>query len=208
MKLTDMQVESYLKLVASEAPAPGGGSASALCGAQGIGLIAMAARLTCGKKKYAHCHAVCKQAAEEADIVCSKLLRQIDNDTEAYGRIADAFKLPRETEREKEVRRQEISRAALYAAEVPFETMKLGLQGLECVQKLVGNYNVNCASDVGCGIYGLLSCVRGAWMNVLINLNSIPDTVEALELKKNSTETARRAEEIAEILEKEILKEI
>lgn len=89
MKLADMQVESYLELVASDAPAPGGGSASALCGAQGIGLVAMVARLTLGKKKFAEFHEICEKVANEAEDICDKLTRQIDIDTKAYGCIAD-----------------------------------------------------------------------------------------------------------------------
>lgn len=208
MKLADMQVESYLKLVASDAPAPGGGSASALCGAQGIGLVAMVARLTLGKKKFTEFHEICGRVAKEAEAVCDKLTGQIDTDTEAYGRIADAFRLPKDTEQQKTVRRQAISDATLYATEVPLETMCLGLQGLECAQKLIGNYNVNCASDVGCGVYGMISCVKGAWLNVLINVDGISDEGKAGELREKGAAIMERAEEIAEALDKEVKKAI
>lgn len=208
MKLADMQVESYLELVASDAPAPGGGSASALCGAQGIGLVAMVARLTLGKKKFAEFHEICEKVAKEAEDICDKLTRQIDIDTKAYGCIADAFKLPKDTEQQKTVRRQAIADATLYAAEVPLETMRLGLQGLECTQKLIGNYNTNCASDVGCGVYGMLSCVKGAWLNVLINVDGISDAGKAGELREKGAAIAARAEEITKALEEEVKKAI
>ena len=180
MDLIKMQVEDYLKLVASDAPAPGGGSASALCGAQGIGRISMVANLTLGKKKYEAYHALCAEIAEEAALICGKLTNQVDIDTEAYGRIANAFKLPKETDEEKAARRREINEATVYAAQVPLETMRLAVEGLECAKKLIGNYNTNCASDVGCGVYGLLSCVKGAWLNVMINVSGLGDEGEAL----------------------------
>ena len=180
MDLIKMQVEDYLKLVASDAPAPGGGSASALCGAQGIGLISMVANLTLSKKKYEAYHALCAEIAEEAALICGKLTGQVDIDTEAYGRIANAFKLPKETDEEKAARRKAINEATVYAAQVPLETMRLAVEGLECVKKLIGNYNTNCASDVGCGVYGLLSCVKGAWLNVMINVSGLGDEGEAL----------------------------
>lgn len=197
MKLIGMQVEDYLKLVASDAPAPGGGSASALCGSQGVGLVAMVARLTAGKEKFAQYRPVCETVIAEADVVCEKLAAQVDIDTEAYGRIANSFKLPKETDEQKAARRAAIAEATQYATEVPLETMRLGVQGLECTSKLIGSYNTNCASDVGCGIYGLLSCVRGAWLNVLINVGGIADADAAQRLKAEGESLAARAESLA-----------
>ena len=204
MKLVDMQVQEYLGLVASDAPAPGGGSASALCGAQGIGLVAMVAKLTAGKQKFAEYHPVCQAVAAEADDVCGKLTVQVDVDTEAYGRIADAFKLSKETDDQKTARKQAIAAATLYATEVPLETMRLGVQGLECTAKLMGSYNTNCASDVGCGVYGLLSCVRGAWLNVLINVSGLPEGETAASLRSEGERLMTRAEALAAELAEQV----
>lgn len=200
MKLIDMQVEDYLKLVASDAPAPGGGSASALCGAQGIGLVSMVAKLTAGKEKFSAYHPVCRTVMAKADALCEKLTAQIDVDTDAYGRIADAFKMPKATDEEKAARKAAIGDATLYATRVPLETMSLGVQSMECAAELIGSYNTNCASDVGCGIYGMLSCVRGAWLNVLINVGGISDAAAAEELRSKGQELADRAEKLAEEL--------
>lgn len=197
MKLIDMQVKDYFQLVASDAPAPGGGSASALCGAQGVGLIAMVARLTAGKEKFAAYHPVCQQVIAKADGICDKLSQQVDIDTEAYGRIAGAFKLPKDTDEQKAARKKAIGEATEYATRVPLETMRLGVQGLECAEQLMGNYNTNCASDVGCGVDGLLCCVRGAWLNVLINVGGVPDQATADSLKAEGEALAARAEEMA-----------
>lgn len=197
MKLIDMQVKDYFQLVASDAPAPGGGSASALCGAQGIGLIAMVARLTASKEKFAAYHPVCRQVVETADAICDKLSQQVDIDTEAYGRIAGAFKLPKDTDEQKAARKKAIGEATEYATRVPLETMRLGVQGLECAGQLMGNYNTNCASDVGCGVEGMLCCVRGAWLNVLINVGGVPDQATGDSLKAEGEALAARAEELA-----------
>lgn len=204
MKLIDMQVKDYLHLLASDAPAPGGGSASALCGAQGIGLVSMVAKLTAGKEKFAAYKPVCETVMAEADALCEKLAGQVDIDTEAYGRIAASFKLPKETDEEKKARKKAIGDATLYATEVPLETMRLGVQGLECAGKLIGSYNTNCASDVGCGAYGLLSCVRGAWLNVLINMGGVPDTEKADQLKHEGQVLADRAEQLTSDLADQI----
>lgn len=171
MNLIGMQVKDYLELLASDAPAPGGGSASALCGAQGIGMVAMVAKLTGGKEKFAAYHETCAAVAAEGDALCQALARQVDVDTDAYGRIADAFRLPKETEEEKAARKQAIAAANEYAAKVPLDTMELGVKGLRCALRLSTGYNTNCASDLGCAGLGLLSCVKGAWLNVQINLS-------------------------------------
>lgn len=204
MALIDMQLKDYLNLLASDAPAPGGGSASALCGAQGIGLVAMVAKLTAGKEKFAAYKQVCEAVMAQADTLCEALTKQVDIDTEAYGRIAAAFKLPKGTDEEKAARKEAIGAATLYATEVPLETMRLGVQGLECTGKLIGSYNTNCASDVGCGAYGLLSCVRGAWLNVLINVGGVPDPEKAERLKREGQALADRAERLASELAEQI----
>ena len=197
MKLTDLNVTDYLKLVDSDAPAPGGGSASALCGAQGAGLLAMAAKLTVGKEKYAAFHAVCAAVIAEADDLCGKLTAQIDRDTEAYNRIAAAFRLPRGDETQTAARKREIAAATVYAAEVPLETMRLAMRGLQCAERLAGHFNTNCASDVGCGIEGLLCCIHGAHLNVQINVGGM---AEAAALRAEADEIAARADALCKEL--------
>ncbi|MBQ1280687.1 MAG: cyclodeaminase/cyclohydrolase family protein [Oscillospiraceae bacterium] len=185
MKLIDMNLIEYLDTVASDAPAPGGGSASALCGAQGAGLLAMVGRLTVCKEKYAAHFDACNQVIADADAVCKALTAQIDIDTDAYAQMAGAFRLPKATDEEKAARKAAIRAATIHAAEVPLETMRLGLRGLKDAKLLCEGYNTNCASDVGCGVYGLLSCVRGAWLNVCINVGGLPGA-EALEAEGKS----------------------
>ena len=129
--------------------------------------------------------------------------RQIDVDTEAYGKMADAFRLSKTTEEEKSVRRQAIEDATVYASEVPLMTMRLGVQGLECARKLIGNYNTNCASDVGCGIYGLLSCVKGAWLNVLINVGGLPEEKGAA-MRDEGMKLIEKAEVLAPALNEQV----
>ncbi len=169
MKLVEMKINDYLGVVASEAPAPGGGSASALCGAQGIGLVGMVAKLTLGKAKFEAFHPVCKEAAEEADALCNALTVQIDADTEAYAGLAAAFKLPKDSDENKKLRKAAVKDATEFATQVPLETMRLAYKGLLTAEKLMGSFNTACASDVGCGVLGLKACMEGACMNVMIN---------------------------------------
>ncbi|HIU43240.1 MAG TPA: cyclodeaminase/cyclohydrolase family protein [Candidatus Ventrousia excrementavium] len=200
MELTAMTVSQYLDVLASDAPAPGGGSASALCGAQGAGLVAMVAGLTVGRAKYADFEQDCRKAAEEAGRLQKELVASIDRDTEAFNRVSAAMKLPRETDEQKAARRDAIAEATLAATQVPFATMGLAAQALEVCRSIVGRSNPNAASDLGVAALNLLACVRGAWLNVLINLSGVRDENERerfrAEGERIESSAARLADEI------------
>lgn len=202
MELICMEAKRYLQLLASDAPAPGGGSASALCGAQGAALIAMTARLTLGRARYAARHEACQAIAAEADSLSRKLAAQVDLDAGAYSQMAGAFQLPKETGAQQTARREAVEAATLHGAEVPLETMRLAVEGLQCAAALAEGYNHSCASDLGCGAYGLLACVKGAWLNVLINAGGLSSREDADRLRTEGGALVRRAEELSAALDK------
>lgn len=175
MKLTEMTVKDYLALLASDAPAPGGGSASALCGAQGAGLCAMVAALTLGKKKYAEHQALCERVRTEVLDLQNALTTQIDADTEAYGLVSDARALPKDTEEQIRARRDAMRAATLEATNVPLRTLELSRRVLELTVQLIGHSNTSCASDLGVACHDLLACAEGAYLNVEINLPGLGD---------------------------------
>ena len=174
-----MQVREYLEVLKSDAPAPGGGSVSALAGAQGVGLFMMVADLTTGKEKYADYQEVCKEAKEKGAALYEELVASVDRDTDAFNLIADAFKMPKETEEEKAARRKAIADGTLVATQVPFRTMQLGYEGLNIARKMIGKSNPNAASDLGVAILNLTACIKGAWLNVKINLPGVKDEEKA-----------------------------
>lgn len=177
-KLVDLTVKTYLDVLRSDAPAPGGGSVSALAGVQGVALVAMVSDLTIGKEKYAAEQEVCKAAKAEAETLYVQLREAIDRDTEAFNLVSTAFKLPKETDEEKAARRKAIADGTLIATQVPFETMALCGQGLKLVERLVGHSNPNAASDLGVASLNLLAGIKGAWLNVMINLPGVKDEAE------------------------------
>lgn len=197
MKLIDMTVSDYLNDLASVSPAPGGGSAAALCGAQGAGLAAMVASFTIGRKKFADFeeNAIAVRDAELA--LTEKLKAQIDKDTEAFNLVAAAFKLPKATDEEKAERSRAIQAGTLVSTEVPFETMVLALEALKTAEKLLTGFNDGAASDLGVAAFNLLTCVRGAWLNVGINIGSLKDKEVAESFRTRGQEILREAEEIA-----------
>lgn len=187
MKLIDMTVNDYLDLLKSDAPAPGGGSVSALTGAQGLALMLMVADLTLTKEKYLDEHDLCKKVKEEGLPLYQSLVEAIDKDTDAYNRVFEAYKLSKETEEEKAVRSKAIREANVEATQVPFEVMSQSYEGLKLVSKLVNHSNSNAASDLGVAAACLETAVKGAWLNVSINLSGVKDPV----LAKHFEETGR-----------------
>lgn len=198
--LYDMTVKEYLEAVASPSPAPGGGSAAALCAAQGAGLVSMAAFMTKGKKKFLEYEALYEEVTSECASIVSELTNQIEADTQAYNQVAAAFKLPKDTPEEIAARRAKISEASLEAAKVPFKTMELAVQALKAAGRLSEHFNTNCASDLGVAAFNLKDGAGGAWMNVRINLTGM----EGEEAGELLTVGASRMDE-ADRLAKEIL---
>ena len=162
--LSEMKINDYIDLLASDAPAPGGGNASALCGAQGAGLCAMVAALTLGKKKYEEHQELCRDVYEQARTLSERMCALIDEDTEAFNRVSAAFKLPKDTDEDKAVRKAAIAEATLGATMVPLDTLHRAHDGLELAKMLIGKSNTNCASDIGVAALNLVSCARGAWL--------------------------------------------
>lgn len=175
MKLVDLTVKDYLDVLKSDAPAPGGGSVSALSAAQGVGLVAMVADLTIGREKYAEYDEACRAAKEKALSLYAQLVEGIDKDTEAFNKVSAAYKLPKDTDEQKAARSAAIRAANVGATEVPFETVKLCLEGLKVTETIVGKSNPNAASDLGVAALNLLAGIKGAWLNVKINLPGIKD---------------------------------
>ena len=175
MQLADMTTKDYLKLLASDAPAPGGGSVSALSAAQGAALTAMVCDLTIPKEKYAAFRETCEQVKRDILSVLDELIVAIDKDTEAYNKVSAAFKMPKDTEEQKAARSAAIREATVEATRVPYRTKELCLAGLSITQRAVGRSNPNAASDLGVAALNLLAGLKGAYLNVKINLPGIKD---------------------------------
>lgn len=192
-----MKITEFLDVLKSDAPAPGGGSASALSGAQGCALLMMVADLTLGKEKYRDFEEICLQAKKKGQSLYEELRASVDRDTEAFNLISAAFKLPKDTDEEKAVRRAAIADGTLTATEVPFNTMKLGFEALKLVESLIGKSNPNCSSDLGVGALHLKACIEGSWLNVKINLQGVKNEEKAAYFEKEGRSMYEASEKIA-----------
>lgn len=174
-KLTDLTISQFIDLLGSDAPAPGGGSASALAGTIGASLCSMVADLTKGKEKYAQHETLMQDISAKAHDLSREFLSAIDRDTEAFHRVTDVFRMPKSTDEEKAIRAAALQDALCFATKVPFSMMELSLQALQLTSSAVGKSNTNAASDLGVAALNLRSSAEGAWLNVLINLGGIKD---------------------------------
>lgn len=175
MELSELKVSEFIGLLASKAPAPGGGSAAALEGAIGAALGAMVCSLTIGKKKYAEHQELVTASNDSLNALASKYLDVMQRDTEAFNIVSAAFALPKGTESEKAARSAAIQEGLKVCTKTPFEMMELALETLKVVASLVGKSNAGASSDLGVAALSLRSAIQGAWLNVLINIGSIKD---------------------------------
>ena len=136
MKLSEQTVAGFTGLLASDAPAPGGGSVAALEGAFGAALTAMVCALTAGREKYAAHQALIADVQKRAEALRPRLLEVMDRDTEAFLTVSAAFALPKGTEEEKAARSQAIQRGLELCTEVPLEGMELAGEALELAEQL------------------------------------------------------------------------
>lgn len=175
MKLAELQVNEFTRVLASDAPAPGGGSAAALEGALGAALTAMVCTLTAGKKQFAEQSEALLAVQAQAESLRARFLDVMDRDTEAFLVVSAAYAMPKSTDEEKSARSAAIQRALVGCTETPFEMMELAAETVELTASLLGRFNTSAASDLGVSALSLRAAVQGAWLNVLINIGSLKD---------------------------------
>lgn len=200
--LADMKLVDFVYEIASESPAPGGGSVSACLGALGIALGTMVANLSSHKKGWDDRWEEFSNLAEQGKALQEDLLSLIDKDTEAFNKIMDAYALPKSTGEEMKIRKSVIHEAMLEAAKVPFQTMQTAFRGFELMEKIVQKGNPNSVTDAGVGVLAVRSCILGAWMNVKVNAAGMEDNSELSELLAGGQQIVTLCvEKEAEILE-------
>ncbi|MBO0475655.1 cyclodeaminase/cyclohydrolase family protein [Vagococcus sp. DIV0080] len=198
MKLVEMDINTFIATLGSDAPAPGGGSASALAGAVGSALTMMVAELTIGKKKYLEYDSANKELLNEIKKINQQLLACIDRDTEAFNGVSAVFKLPKETDEDLLKRKEAMQMALKNATLVPLDIMKLAYQGLVATEKGIGKSNINAASDLGVSALNLDTCLKGAWLNVLINLSGVKDESFVNDIKEEGQKLLTDGTHLAE----------
>ncbi len=174
-KLVDMPLDDFADETASESPAPGGGSISAYVGSLGISLATMVANLSSHKRGWDERWEEFSGWAEKGQAIKEELLHLVDEDTNAFNKIMDAFGMAKGTEEEKKIRKQAIADASKYAMEVPFKVMQRSFDAFEVIEAMAETGNPNSVSDAGVGALCARSAVMGAYLNVKINASGVDD---------------------------------
>lgn len=203
-RLVRMSVKGFARETASESAAPGGGSVSAYMGALAAALGTMVANLSAHKRGWDDRWKEFSDWAERGQDVMERLLRLVDEDTEAFAKIMDVFSMPKGTEEEKAARAEAMEKATLYASRVPLKTMQTAMEAMPVVLAMARIGNPASASDAGVGAIAALAAVRGAHLNVRINAAGLKDRALASEL----TDEAARIEAEAVAAEAEVLAEV
>ena len=199
--MKNMTINEFAKIVASDSPVPGGGSIAALCGALGTALAEMVANLTVTKKKYADSKEEMTDIISKASQLRDKLLNYIEEDSLAYNKVMEAYKLPKETEKEKAYRRDRIQEGLKVAASVPLKVAETSFEIFPLAEAVVLRGNVSSVTDALVGAMMARTGVLSAVLNIRINLDSIKDD----EFVKALKEKADILEEKTNRFEKEIL---
>jgi len=174
-KLRSLTLKDFMNETASESVAPGGGSVSAYIGSLGVALGTMVANISGHKRGWDHRWKEFSQWAEKGKDIQNRLLSFVDEDTEAFNRILEAFGLPKKTEEERVARNSAIAEATRNAALVPFRVMEAALPAFALIREMVEKGNPNSVTDAAVGALALRSCIRGAYLNVRINTAGLDD---------------------------------
>lgn len=206
--LMDMTCSAFADETASESPAPGGGSIAAYMGALGVSLGTMVANLSSHKPGWDDRWEEFSDWAEKGQVLKDELIRLVDEDTNAFNRIMDAFGLPKGSEHEKAARTEAIQEATRYAIEIPFRVMKKSFETMEILKAMAETGNPNSVSDAGVGALAARSAVMGAFLNVKINAAGLNDKAFVASVIAEGAEIERNArlmeEHILEIVNQKI----
>jgi glutamate formiminotransferase/formiminotetrahydrofolate cyclodeaminase len=174
-KLVDLSAAALAEETASESMAPGGGSIAAYVGALGVSLGTMVANLSAHKPGWDDQWETFSKWAEKGQAYKNKLLYLVDEDTNSFNRIIEAFRLPKGSSEEKEIRLKAVENATKYATEIPFQVMQTAYQSIEVMQAMIKEGLPNSLSDAGVGVLCARTAVLGAYFNVRINAKDIKD---------------------------------
>ncbi|KXA43018.1 glutamate formimidoyltransferase [Prevotella corporis] len=200
-KLIDLTVKGFADETSRESPAPGGGTISAYMGALGAALGTMVANLSSHKAGWDARWEEFSNWADKGQMVQAELMMLVDEDTEAFNRIMEAFGLPKGTDEEKAARSAAIQAATLFATEVPLHTMKASYKVFEICKVMAEEGNPNSVSDAGVGVLAARAAVLGAGLNVKINAAGLKDRTTADKLVGEANELIKKAnEQEAEIM--------
>ena len=207
-RLVDMTCEGFANETASESPAPGGGSIAAYMGSLGAALGTMVANLSSHKPGWDAKWRYFSDIAEKGQKLKDELIHLVDEDTNAFNKIMNAFGLPKGTDEEKAARKRAIQEATKYATEVPFRTVQRSFEVFEICELMIKKGNPNSVTDGAVGVLCAEAAVTGAYLNVKINASSLDDKEFATKIVAEAHDYVVRANRIKSRLIKLVDKQL
>ena len=194
MKFEEMTVGAFIDELASNSPAPGGGSVAALCGSLASGLTSMVGNLTVGKEKYKDNWAAMEKVFKESETLRAEFVKLMNDDTDSFNVFMAAMKMPKESDEQKAARKAAMAEASKTATDVPLRTLEACAKAAKLACEAASFGNPNAASDAGSAALLADSAGKAASYNVRINLPGVKDEVFAAECRARM---AKALEEIA-----------
>jgi len=205
-KLVSLNLSAFTEEVASESPAPGGGTVAAYISACGVSLATMVANLSAHKRGWDDRVTFFSDWAEKGENIRRNLVSAVDADTAAFNKVMEAFGLPKSNEAEKKIRSEAIELAQIGAVEVPLEVMKTSLLGMPVAKAMTIDGNPNSITDAGVGSAALLAGIYGAYLNVLVNIKDLKNRELAGKFKMEADEILAKAKAEASEIEALVMK--
>ncbi|MBN1480264.1 glutamate formimidoyltransferase [candidate division KSB1 bacterium] len=203
-ELVNLTVADFVNELASDSPAPGGGSVAALNGALAAALASMVANLTFGKKEYQRHNRLMEQVAIRAQELKATCLQLIDLDSDAFNGFMTALRMPQKSEQEQQARETAKQSAALHMTDVPLTTLRMTRDLLEIIEQVAKKGNSNAISDAGVAALQAEAAAMGAYFNIKIN---IPQLADAEIRTKITTEAETKIKEIG-ARKKRVIKQV
>lgn len=192
-QLVDYTLINFANETASESMAPGGGSISAYVGTLGVSLGTMVANLSAHKPGWDHRWEEFSNWAEKGQGFKNKLLELVDEDTKAFNKIIEGFRMPKITKNEQLARKEAIESATIYATEIPLAVMTTACDSMEIMMAMAKNGLQNSLSDTGVGALCAKTAVHGAYFNVRINAKDIKNRETANDLLNKAEKIFNKA---------------
>lgn len=196
--LTEISCREFAAELASKKPVPGGGGAAALTAALGTALNTMVANFSIGKKKFIDCKEKHEELINKGEILREKLVDLVNKDAEFFEPLSKAYVMPSNTEEEKKQKQEVLQKCLKVACSAPMETLELTYEAILLHKEIQDISSKNIISDVGVGVQCLRAALNSAYLNVLINLNSIKDEDYVAENKLKAEKLVNEGTKIAE----------
>jgi glutamate formiminotransferase/formiminotetrahydrofolate cyclodeaminase len=199
--LAALRMTEFVDELSSSSPAPGGGSAAALCGSLSASLSSMVAAVTWSKAGMESVRPAMKELGVEAQALKDWFLAAVERDAEAFNAVLAAMRLPKTTEEEQAARRAAIEEANLEATRVPLEVLERSVRALELASIVAKDGNPNAVCDAGVAGATALAAAEGASMNVRINLPNLTDEQAVGDLLTRHETALTKARELAAVVQ-------